>query len=63
MKKYINGKLYEMTEEDKLKIRERFNNLRKRDDVSAYERRIKELENAVEQLLSKIEESEKQTEV
>ena len=55
MRKYVNGKLYEMTEEDIAKSKSRFN---RRRSTAEYENRIKELENTVTQLLTKLEKTE-----
>jgi uncharacterized protein YceH (UPF0502 family) len=57
MKKYVNGKLYEMTAEDIAKRNARANhrpNARK--NTSDYEARVKELENTVAVLLEKLNE-------
>ena len=56
MNKYVNGKLVEITEEDKIAIKARFDKMRshqKGKSTSDYEGRIKELENMVTELLNK----------
>lgn len=55
-KKYVNGKLYEMTEEDIAKMNSRFGRNRKADDTS--EKRIKELEEKLADLTEKLAEKE-----
>ena len=59
MKKYVNGKLSEMTEEDKAALKARFDKIRKpKNDISEYENRIEELEAKLAELLNKTPESE-----
>ena len=59
MNKYVNGKLLEMTEEDKAALKARFDKIRKpKSDISEYEKRIEELEAKLAELLNKTPESE-----
>ena len=59
MKKYVNGKIIEMTEADVTKRESRINNrLNARKNASDYESRIKELENTISTLLSKLPQEE-----
>ena len=53
MKKYVNGKIVEMTEEDINKRNSRIaNRPNSRKDTSKYEARVKELEDTVAKLLA-----------
>ncbi len=59
MKKYVNGKIVDMTEEDIAKAKARTNRYHKPQiDTSDYENRIKELENTIAKLMAKSEEPE-----
>lgn len=59
MKKYVNGKIIEMTEADVAKRESRINNrLNARKNASNYESRIKDLENTISTLLSKLPQEE-----
>ena len=56
MRQFINGKLFEMDEEKVAKIRSYFgNNMTSRKNADDYENRIKELENTVAELMTKLE--------
>lgn len=57
MKKYVNGKIVEMTEADIAKRESRIGHRpNSRKDASDYETRVKELENTVAELLAQIKE-------
>lgn len=59
MKKYVNGKIVEMTEADIAKRESRISHRsNSRKSASDYETRVKELENTVAELLSQIKEEE-----
>lgn len=59
MKKYVNGKIVEMTEADVVKRESRIGNKpNARKNASDYESRIKELENTISTLLSKLPQEE-----
>jgi hypothetical protein len=56
MRQFINGKLCEMSEEKIAKMISYFgNNMTPRKNTSDYENRIKELENTVAELMTKLE--------
>ena len=55
MKKYVNGKIVDMTEEDIAKRRARISG-KPQKDISEYENRIKELENTIAKLIANSEE-------
>ena len=57
MKKYVNGKIVEMTEADIAKRESRINHRpNSHKNTSDYEARVKELENTVTELLAQIKE-------
>lgn len=57
MKKYVNGKIVEMTEADIVKREARANRrLNAHKNASDYEKRVKELESTVAELLTQIKE-------
>lgn len=59
MKQFVNGKLFEMSEEKVVKMRSYFgNHMTLRKNISDYENRIKELENTVAELMTKLESAE-----
>lgn len=59
MKRYVNGKIVEMTEADVAKRKSRIGNRpNSRKNASDYEARVKELENTVAGLLAQIKEEE-----
>lgn len=53
MKKYVNGKLYDMTEQDKINLKNRVRRHNKTED------KIKELEKIIETLKAQQEEAQK----
>lgn len=55
MRKYVNGKISEMTEEDIVKRKRRFGYRAK--STSEYEKRVKELETVVAELQAKLNET------
>lgn len=56
MRQFINGKLFEISEEKVAKMRSYFgNHMAPRKNASDYENRIKELENTVAELMTKLE--------
>lgn len=57
MRKYVNGKILEITEEDIAKRNRRFGDRTKsRNNTSEYEKRVKELETVVAELQAKLNE-------
>lgn len=59
MKKYVNGKIVEMTEADIVKREARANRrLNAHKNASDYEKRVKELENTIAELLAQIKKEE-----
>lgn len=59
MKKYVNGKITEMTEADIAKRKSRINNRQNaHNNTSDYEAKVKELEETVKKLMSKLAEAE-----
>lgn len=58
MKKYVNGKILEMTEADIERSKARASAHKARTDSSVYEKRIKDLEQMVEKLVAEKESKE-----